>query len=561
MLREAYGLGASSAARHFFVGFVLCLTVGWVIHLAYTRLPRAITGLPALAGVALGTLFAAGKLPSFPFHTPGLASTQGQVAMGLCVFSALVATLVLLSDPMRLRRARAFGAALCVLVSIAAVPLFTGMLREKAAWPERPNVILISLDTLRTDRLSCYGYDRPTTPEIDRFAQGGMRFTRAFAPHPWTLTSHMTMLTGRMPTDHGVGEEQSLYSSIPTLAEILELEGYTSLALVDPVVWMNERFGFDRGFAAYRRAYGKADVRVEMLRPMLDDLGDGPFFLFLHFFDPHSDKDAQPYESAPEDHDLFCSWFQGSFSGCIGEICASKLLMAANDQEVELSFDERRYIHDTYDAGVRTMDRALGNLFREFEARGFFENSIVILTADHGEELGDRGSFLHGTHYNECVSVPLVIRMPDADAGATSDVLVSNVDLAATVLDLCGADSSLVQGHSHAELLRKGPYEPRDFVLFDASQGNIGILEGRYKMISFGGERMLFDLETDPEERTNLLADESRSEVAERLMARIAEERAKLTAAAQERAKEDAKVGLSDSDREAVSDLGYGGGD
>lgn len=558
LARGAFELGASSTARHFFVGFALVLAAGWPIRFAWVRFARPVGVVAALAGVALGTLFASGRLPSFPFHTPGFESTRAQVAQVACALVAIAAVTVLLSSPRRFGRLRAAGAVACVVAAVAAVPLFTGLFRaQRADGPPRPNVILISLDTLRTDRLSCYGYERPTTPEIDAFAAQGMRFTRAYAPHPWTLTSHMTMLTGRMPSDHGVDEDRRLSSSIPTLAELLELEGYTSLALVDPVVWLNERFGFDRGFAAYRRAYGDADVRIEMLRPMLDDLGDGPFFLFLHFFDPHSDDDAQPYEAADEDHELFCGWFQGSFTGCIGERCASKLLKAANDEEVELSAEERRYIHDTYDAGVRTMDRALGALFRELEARGLYESSIVILTSDHGEELGDHGKFLHGTHYEECVSVPLVVRMPDGGSGTVSDALVSHVDLAATVLELCGANRSLVDGHSHAELLRGEAYGPRSSLFFDAGGGNLGIRRGSHKLIS----GRLFDLDADPAEHTNLLADDEVPELAVELRTALDEERARLAGAARARADEDVSIGLTDSDRDAVRDLGYGGGD
>ena len=370
------------------------------------------------------------------------------------------------------------------------------------------------------------------------------------------------MFTGLYPSNHAVDDGKRLSTSIPTLTQIFKDEGYITAGLVDPVVWLDERFGFSRGFDTYRRMHGTAAAKNEMLGTLLDDIEVGPFFLFLHYFDPHSDKDQIPYESDSEDFAEFCSWYQGDFTGCIDEYgCASELLLALNRNDIPLTVDDRKFIVDLYDSGIRTMDRALGVMFDELRSRGLFENSIIIVTADHGEEFWEHGRLLHGSHYEECVSVPLIARLPSGTPGV-SDELISHVDLGATLLDLAGIEARIAGGRSFAAAVR-GDYEfrGREFVLFDSGNGNLGITDGRYKLIEDRGTTYLIDRDRDPREQTNLLESADESERLTSLQAIIEQEKERIQSEVQARGKEKVQFDLSKRDREELGNFGYAGED
>lgn len=556
-------LAIASFARHYSQGFALALAAGMVLLIARNHLGGVLRGLLFLIGCALGYAFVAGRLPHLPYHKPGFEGNSALVAQALCVLTAAIAMLVLSWQPKRPSRPRTFVAWLAVVTAIA-LPVVTRVSSSSsAAYPAKPNVILISLDTLRTDHMSCYGYERTTTPNIDRFAESGLRFTRAHAPHPWTLTSHMSMFTGLTPTEHGVDEDRRLSHEVPTLAELYEEAGYNTLALVDRVVWLDQRYGFARGFASYRRVYGSAADKIAMLDTVFDDLGSSPFFLFLHYFDAHSDVDGLPYDSAPKDFEELCTWYQGEFTGCVdATTCASETLMALNRGQAEIDADTERFIFDLYDAGIRTMDRELGLLFEILEERGLFENSIVVITSDHGEELRDHGQYLHGTHYQECVSVPLIFRIPGESTLAESPRLVSHVDLAPTLLELCGLDASPVGGRSFARLVAQGMETKRRLhILFDAGGGDLGARIDNWKLISNRGEPQLFDLDADPGEQVNLIAAEPAPRQLSELQGILETERERLRERARAMEAEDRGVQLSDREREELGNVGYAGRD
>ncbi|MEN8184047.1 MAG: sulfatase, partial [Myxococcota bacterium] len=252
---------------------------------------------------------------------------------------------------------------------------------------ERPNVLLITLDTTRRDRLGLYGYERPTSPHLDELASHATVFENAYSTSSWTLPAHASLFTGRYPTSHGMRHDpegsliladaidapegiraRSLDAEARTLAEILGDAGYQTGAVVAGP-WLIGSFGLARGFehyddkgvAAGRRA---ADVTTSALR-WLDDVPE-PFLLFLNYFDPHL-----PYAPPPA--------YRRSFL----------------PSDVSVNLRSSAQAPSLYDAEILYMDEQLGKLFRSLRERGLYDRTLIVVTADHGELLGDRGEWGH----------------------------------------------------------------------------------------------------------------------------------------------------------------------
>lgn len=308
-------------------------------------------------------------------------------------------------------------------------------------------VILISLDTLRQDHLGCYGYGRDTSPNIDRFArEEAVVFDAAFAQAPYTLPSHMSIFTGLYPEAHGVFMPRvmdepgvirvaRLSSRIPTLAEVLAQQGFTTSAFTDGLM-VNGRYGFDRGFEEYRdeyrpaheengfRKYGKA------LGRWIRWHSDEDFFLFIHSYDIH-----EPYV-APEP---FRSRFDGQPAGRdlpLASLVHSSLLSKYEAMKLHQYASIEGLVND-YDGGIAFVDHELGKLFDLLKREGLWEEALIVITSDHGELFMENGLMIgHGlTLYNEETLVPLIIKLPgSAHAGRRVDHTVESVDIMPTVL-------------------------------------------------------------------------------------------------------------------------------
>ncbi|HZR55644.1 MAG TPA: sulfatase [Terriglobales bacterium] len=333
-----------------------------------------------------------------------------------------------------------------------------------------PNVLVIVVDTLRADHISSYGYSRQTTPEIDRLASEGALFENAIAPCSWSLPSHVSLVTGRYIYEHGVGNVQpmpwqgwgdSAFSGLPTLGEALEQRGYRTGAFSANRTYFSSSLGFKRGFQHFedyfhspaddfvRTLYGREFARIYLKRSnkslmkrllrkldftsLLDQDAEGsgsfggafgvrkradvvndevlhwidrdrqrPFFAFLNYFDVHDPYGGAPFYQKP-------AWAQQ------GET-------------------------DRYDDGVKYDDDYIGFLLRALEQRGLVGNTVVVITGDHGESLGQHGVDTHGAAlYWELIHVPLVIWYPGhVPAGLRIDRPVSNAAIAATVMDVIG---------------------------------------------------------------------------------------------------------------------------
>jgi hypothetical protein len=306
----------------------------------------------------------------------------------------------------------------------------------------RPNLVLLSIDTLRRDHLDVYGYARETAPFLrDGLAAGGTVFDGLVAEAATTDPSHMTMFTSLPAQVHGVTRHlEALDVPVTTLAEALRAHGYRTAAITEDGPLAHDR-GFAIGFEAYREnkspsvilPAGRVEDTFRQARAWLDRNGDRPFFLFLHTFQVHA-----PY--APP---------------------AAYRAFFTEDAPAALPVEQRRAIAD-YDREIRYVDDQLAALVRHADARGRDRDTIWIVLSDHGEEFWEHGSLGHGAlPYEEVLGVPLIVRGPGVARGAWRGAPLHHLDLMPTLLELAGAPvPPEAQGRSFAPLLREGAPDP-----------------------------------------------------------------------------------------------------
>jgi arylsulfatase A-like enzyme len=350
-----------------------------------------------------------------------------------------------------------------------AVALVAGGLRGSWALQERralaalpapakgsPNVLLLVLDTVAALRLSLYGYPQANTPHLEEWARRGVRFDRALSTAPWTLPSHASILTGRWPHELSADWLQPLDDTYPTLAEVLGSHGYASAGFVANS-YCSRVFGLNRGFQHYEdfpatpaqilfssalgrllvpsyrvrfhKAVRPADAINGELLHWLDHRPENrPFFAFLNYMDAHD-----PYEPPHPFDDQF------------SDPASMRLVHGLrHDRVIGWTPAEAQAAQRAYAGALAGLDAKLGELFAELERRGLLANTIVVVTADHGEEFGEHGVFYHGNSLYQAVArVPLIINwVGHLPAGRTVDAPVSLRDLAATVMDLSGLTST-----------------------------------------------------------------------------------------------------------------------
>lgn len=359
-----------------------------------------------------------------------------------------------------------------------------------------PSVILISLDTLRYDHCGFNGYERDTTPFLDAFSEQCLVFDRAYSTMSWTLIAHMSMVTGLYPTQHGVMEaELALSPEFPTLAERLSREGYDTVGVHYPG-WLGERFGFGRGFGFYEGAPSAAEAERE-LEVGLKGLRTGwPFFLFVHLFDIHSGVLLGPsssmYHPPPPYDEMFLPGARDLVTGVD--------VKGWWERPAAPTAEQKEAITALYDGGIRYVDSQLEAWFKDWEARGLLDNTIIIITADHGEGLRQRAARFggHGAFNEEGLRIPLLIRLPGGERGGERvESLVSLVDIVPTVLALTG-------GEADARLPGRpltGEGRAADEWVFAANGESGAAVRRDRKVIHKGGEaRVVFDLVEDPGE-------------------------------------------------------------
>ncbi len=472
----------------------------------------------------------------------------------------------------------------------------------------KPNLVLILVDTLRADHLGTYGYERPTSPRIDALANEGIRFERAISQAAWTKPSVASLFTGRFVHEHGVIRNlDALGDELPTLASRLDDAGYRTAAFsANP--WITPEFRFSRGFEEFEsgRAMGpqltnlyrtvrrgeallkragvhvplsrwvfrwagrsnsgnaerdeaQAGAVVEWLRAVPQGEDQAPFFLYVHMIGPHD-----PYDPPEE--------FAKAFARSPEK--APRLppprVQTSFDTAEALESERLTRLIDQYDAAIAHADVLVGRILDELAARGLADNTVVILTADHGEEFFEHGNWRHGNQlYDEVVRVPLIIRMPDGERGIVREDPAMLVDIMPTALDLLGIERSEAGRDASGEdlagrALFPAPSEEVPVTLsehwwFDGGayvaravgRGPFKLKSARHDATGRSSEE-LYDLRSDRLEKQNLLeAGEYDSEELARL-------RSLLASAGEDVATGDASLdGIDAATRDRLRALGY----
>jgi arylsulfatase A-like enzyme len=376
------------------------------------------------------------------------------------------------------------------------------------------NLLLIVLDAARADHFGCYGYSRPTTPNIDRLADESVLFERAVSNASFTMGSVASLLSGIPPAQHGVMNNKSALSQeATTLAEVLESRGYRTAAFTEnPVI--GPKYGYAQGFQQFhqfrlRRPDGEIDLSqsrenvAEMVRWMDAGESGAPFFLYAHFLRPHN-----PYHALPEHAGRFSQGYSGKLRGRTMEI------VAANAGMLELSESDLQHLTDLYDENLLSADALAGDLVDALRERSLLESTIVVLVSDHGEGFQEHRWLSHGFQvYQEDVHVPVLIRFPKSlGIGPRRErTLVQLTDLMPTVLAALGANDGVkTSGWNLMPLLTgaRGERRPRPIISHGAM--GVSLRHGDLKLIRVTrGTRdrahpLLFDLREDPGELRDL---------------------------------------------------------
>jgi len=371
------------------------------------------------------------------------------------------------------------------------------------------NIVLISIDTCRADHLSCYGFKRKTTPNIDAVARDGVLFQEALTPVPLTTPAHSSLFTGTYPPTHGVhlNNGVGLADSNVTLAEVLRDAGFQTAAFVSGFP-LDPQFGLNQGFDTYDSKFTKTSESSsnysersaeEVSRPALawlDQHKDKPFFVFVHYFDAHVPYDPpEPYRSS--------------------------------------------YADDPYAGEIAYLDGWIGQVAERLRALDVYDDTLLIILGDHGESLGDHGEKSHGFFvYQATQHVPLVIRAPHGVTDRRLEGRVSLVDLMPTILDLAGLKTpervqgtslrAALEGHQARDAARPLYCESFEATQFDCSALH-GMVSGSWKYIR-APRQELYDLSNDPTETRNVIDQEQPT--AQRLRDRLEEMLQEMEAAA-----------------------------
>jgi len=441
-----------------------------------------------------------------------LARRQPWLASPLVVIGALVLVIVVCRAGM----------------AVAPTPAATPRQVAVGAAPKGPNVILILVDTLRADHLSCYGATTNHTPVIDGLAADGTRFAHAYTQASWTRPSVATIFSSLYPSSHRtIHKSDALPDAVVTLAEVMQQAGYSTIGFANNIN-VAPLFGFQQGFDEYvflepefffgatesaaqltiynqlrlvreryvsqrkwvENYYQPADVVTKHGLDWIAARGkDRPFFMFLHYMEPHDPYFVHPYN---------------------GEAYAR----VANPNPDPALADKYR---SAYDGAIRFLDGELARLFQDLKATGLYDDALIVLTADHGEEFHEHGGWWHGTTlYDEQLAVPLIVKPPrGGTGGVVNDAMVSSVDIAPTIIQSVGA--AVPQAMVGKPLgLGAGAPAPRDHAFAESElEGNSlqAYRSGGMKVIHANPgnprglpEHQLFDVASDPGEQKNLIA-------------------------------------------------------
>jgi len=396
------------------------------------------------------------------------------------------------------------------------------------------NVLLITIDTLRADHLGCYGYDKRVSKMIDALASQGVQFNNCMSQSPITPVSHASILTGQNPYRHGVrtlegGEPHKLGADHFTLATLLKDASYQTAAFISSVPLVRERYGLDNGFDVYEQSFyeaiefdqatqqpdsrrdrnptqRRADLTTSLAIEWLHGIEEGPFFAWIHYFDVH-----ETYLIPP----MIPGVFMYSIEGPLTDIHPQM-----------------------YDVELRFVDMMIEKLIGKLYEMGLGRNTLIVLTSDHGQGLGDHDYHYHGERlYQEQIHIPLLFVGGSIPSGVKSDRLVRSIDIVPSVLDVLGYPPKSIpagiEGNSLRGLWEAEGAPPKDVsaayseTLYPIEAHGkppiFSIVDGDFKLISHGeanAENELFNLSSDPAELNNIISEHP--EHGDRLMEMIA---------------------------------------
>lgn len=388
---------------------------------------------------------------------------------------------------------------------------------EAAAKPPPPNVILITIDTQRADSLGAYGNDGGHTPNIDRLAEKGTVFDRATSPVGTTFPAHATLLTGLNPRRHGVRYNgDRLRDDVVTLAEILGEHGYETMALVT-YGSMVSRGGLGQGFV--RTSHAKDGTPAHSTPPArITGMASGllarkrpkPFFMWVHYYHPHSPYDVTEHAKADLDG------YEGPFKDGASVKAYYRL------KKKGVSEADQKALRALYDGETKEADAAVGTILDTLEKSGLAKNTIVVITSDHGELLGEHGDIGHGPRlWDPVLQVPLVIYDPRNEEARRVSQRVGLVDLMPTLLDLVGQEVPAgLDGRSVGPAMRGEDLDDRPYYAEVAAlapsqkkknqkrdEGAVAVYLGDHKLIEQDGETRMYDLAADAGEDSPLKGD------------------------------------------------------
>ena len=403
----------------------------------------------------------------------------------------------------------------------------------------RPDVVVYLVDTLRADHLGCYGYPLPVSPHVDAFARDGLLFEHTLAQSSWTRSSVASMITGTVPTVHGVhGRDDALAGGALTLAEVLSAAGYETAAFVTNRS-VGPTFGFQQGFDTFEffqrqeteALYPKSDVVNREIFAWLDAGPRRPFLLYVHTMDPHAPYAPPPAtrrelaagvrqpQLSAEQEAAFAELLAGP-AGRFGtpseqaRLGSVPWLEALRSGVIPATPAITADMRSLYDAEIAFNDRSFGALLERLRRDGVYEDALIVFVADHGEEFDDHGSWSHGaTLFQEQLRVPLILKFPGGELrGRRPKSRAQHVDLLPTVLDVLSLPiPGGLDGRSLlAEIDTAAPAERPGYSHLDLDGAQAASLAlGRHKLICgnpFGSACRLYDLESDPGETTDLSA-------------------------------------------------------
>lgn len=427
---------------------------------------------PTLQGIVLGTAVCLGAL----LHVTKL---HPLAALALALGGGVQIGRFLGRDPVRgMRIARRAGAALAAVLFVAGLPgIVFYRLRQDSqvaslpqARPDAPNVVLLILDAVRASNLSAYGYARPTSPTLNRFAAEGVVFETAITTAPWTGPSHASLLTGRYPFHNGISYRARMADSLPTVAEVFRANGYATAAFMGNANWAGRKTGFDRGFIRYddyplnvwQVLWSATFTQLEVVSNALGAIRAGELWRLRRIVRRPSFRIMGERASERNNGDIIAQNFSTWHAGLGGErrpFFAMINMFDAHDPYRSPSptrFNEGREKIDRYDAAIAFVDSMIGLIAERLAARGELDRTAFIVTSDHGEQFGEHGLGGHGNSlYLELLRVPLLVRAPGlAPTGVRISRVVSTRDVPATMLDLARLTDSRIVGASLVGLWR-----------------------------------------------------------------------------------------------------------